>query len=339
MSISTPQPGLPVPALPVTLVLGPRFPLLSLAICTECLRVANRELGRVAFAHTIVTESGGPALSASGIEVAAGAALADITRTRVAILLASMNPEAAATPGLVARLRRQDRLGALIGCVDTGSYVLARAGLLRHRHVVVHHEMLPAYAETFGDSVLPDRLFALEGRVVSSVGGAATFDMMLALVARVEDEALADRVAHVLTYRRRSGRLADPALGLDSEVPVGGITDAALARVDRRIARLVEAMQAHIGAPLGLVAICRLAGVEESTARRLFIRRFAMTPGRYYMAMRLDRAHYLLDNSALPVGAIAEKAGFADPSAFARAFRRRFGRLPSQARGGTDGPR
>jgi len=339
MSIASPQPDHPAAARPVTLVLGPRFPLLSLAICTECLRVANRELGRAAFAHTIVTETGRPALSASGIEIVAGAALADITRTRVAVLLASLNPEVAATPGLMAWLRRQDRLGALIGCVDTGSYVLARAGLLRGRHVVVHHEMLPAYADAFGESVLPDRLYALEGRVASSVGGAATLDMMLALIARFEGDALSDRIAHVLTYRRRARRSEESARGLTTKVPDGGIPDAALAKVDRRIARTVEVMQAHIEAPLTLAAICRLAGVEESTARRLFARRFGMTPGRYHMAMRLDRANYLLENSALPVGAVAERAGFADSSAFARAFRRRFGRLPSQARGSSVGVR
>ena len=42
----------------IALILAPRFPLLSLAICTESLRVANRELGRGAFSRTLVSLDG-----------------------------------------------------------------------------------------------------------------------------------------------------------------------------------------------------------------------------------------------------------------------------------------
>lgn len=55
-------------------------------------------------------------------------------------------------------------------------------------------------------------------------------------------------------------------------------------------------------------------------------------------ATRLDRASDLLTDpraSALSVGEIAFRCGFLDPGYFARAFRKRFGRTPSDWRGGT----
>ena len=306
----------------ISLILVPRFPLLSLAICTESLRVANREWGGQIFARQIVTLDGAPALSSSGIEIAADAALLEVNFAPVALLLSSYQPEDATGADLLAWLRRQDRRGALLGGVDTGAYLLAKAGLLGDRHIVAHYESLPAYEELFGDAVLLDRLSALEGRIASSAGGMATMDMMLKVIAHFAGQGLADRVAHVLNYRPLDEAGAFPQ----------GPGDGAVARVDRRLGRLVELMQANLETPLPLARICEIAQVEVSTARRLFLRRFKETPGRYYMNLRLDRARSLLTNSALPVGQVATMAGFADASAFARAYRRRFGLPPSKAR-------
>jgi AraC family carnitine catabolism transcriptional activator len=306
----------------ISLLLAPRFPLLSLAICTESLRVANRELGTQRFSRQILTLDGAPVLSSSGIELSADAAFADVTFAPVVLLLSSYQPEEAARPDLLAWLRGQDRRGAMLGCIDTGAYLLAKAGLLGGRHVVAHYEALPAYEELFGDALRLDRLFALEGRIASSAGGMATMDMMLKVIAHFAGEGLSDRVAHVLTYRT-----------LDQAGAIGTAPgDAAVERVDRRLGRLVELMQANLEAPLALSKICEIARVESSTARRLFLRHLKDTPGHYYLGLRLDRARSLLTNSALPVGQISAMVGFPDPSAFSRAYHRHYGLPPSMAR-------
>ena len=312
----------PDPPIVVSLLLAPRFPLLSLAICTESLRVANRELGAQRFARQILSLNGAPALSSSGIELAADAAYSDVTFAPVALLLSSYQPEEAARPELLAWLRRLDRRGALLGCIDTGAYLLAKASLLGGRHIVAHYETLPAYEELFGDAVRLDRLFAFEGRIASSAGGMATLDMMLQVIAHFTDRGLADRVAHVLNYRPLEQAAAFGA----------GPGDGALGRVDKRLGRLVELMQANLETPLPVTTLCRIARVEGATARRLCLRHLKATPGRYYMGLRLERARALLTNSALPVGQIAAMVGFPDPSAFARAFRRHHGLPPSKAR-------
>lgn len=308
--------------LTVSIVVLPRFPFLSLAICTESLRVANRELGRQAFTRQILTLDGGAALSSSGIQVAADTALGNVSFSPVALILSSYRPEEVACDPLLAWLRRQDRGGALLGCVDTGAYLLAKAGMLRGRHIAAHHETLPAYEELFGDAVLLDRLSALEGRIASSAGGMATMDMMLQVLGRLHGRELADRVAHVLNYAPfEAGQVGPGVQG-----------DHAIARVDRRLGRMVEIMHANLETPLTLRRICEIAQVEVSTARRVFLRRFKETPGRYYMKLRLARAQSLLTNSALPVGQIATMVGFADASAFSRAYRGRFGCQPSKGR-------
>ena len=306
----------------IVIVLGQLFSLLSLAVCTEFLRIANREHGGTLFRRRIITADGAPVVSSSGIEIRADAGVADIGFAPVVVVLTSYDPEAACTPGLLGWLRWQDRRGAILACADTGALVLARAGVLRDRHVAVHHEATPAYRETLGEAILLDRVHAVDGDLLSSGGGMATADMMLQLIQRLAGRALAARVAHVLNYRQ-----------LPAQAPPSGVGgDSAVVRIDRRLGRMVELMQARIESPLPLAAICRLTKVDSSTARRLFKRRFGTTPNRYYMGLRLERARQLLGHGALAVGQIATLVGFSDASAFARAYRRRFGALPSVER-------
>lgn len=320
-------------AVEAAILLCPGFQLASMALIADCLRVANRELGRelgpelgrelgrAAFAWRLVTADGAPALSSSGVEIAADAAVQDAERVDVAVVLASYAPERACAPPVLGWLRRLERRGATLACADTGGLVLARAGVLGGRRIAVHHEATPAYREALGEAVLLDRAHAEDGRLLSSGGGVATADMALALIARFAGAAAARRTGVVMNHQASADRAA-PGAG----------PDLALARVDRRAARLVQVMRASLGEAVTIAELCRRAGVERSSARRLFVRRFGETPGRYLTGLRLERARRLLGHGALSVGEIAQMAGFADPSSFARAYRRRFARAPSDDR-------
>jgi len=306
----------------IALIVMPRFPVLSLAICTESLRIANRELGRHLFVRQIVSLHGGKETSSSGIDIAADADLATVGDVQVAIVLSSYQPEEAVTPALLSWIRRQDRKGTLLGCVDTGAYALARAGVANGRHIATHREALPAYRELFGDAVVFDRLSALDGRIASSAGGMATIDMMARIIARCHDDALAARVLHVLNYRPQE----------DIRSRESSSVDGAIARLDRRLGRLVELMMAHIENPLPVETLSRIANVDPATTRRLFLRHFRQTPGKYYKEIRLQRAQNLLTNSALQIAQIATMTGFADQATFARAYRKWSGLQPSKSR-------
>ena len=306
----------------VALVLAPRFPLLSLAICTESLRVANRELGRYRFARRIVCVEESQAVSSSGIPITPDGTLGEIADVPVAIILSSYHPEEAVSAELLAWIRRQDRRGAVLGCVDTGAYLLARAGILGGRHVATHREAMAAYQEMFGDGVVLDQLSAMDGRIASSAGGMATMDMMARIIARCHDDELSARVMHVLNHRSL----------VDVKTAESAARYGAIARLDRRLARLVELMQANIETPLPIASLSKIARVDPATSRRLFLRHFQQTPGRYYKTLRLERARQLLTNSALRIGQIATMVGFADQATFARSYSQWAGRSPSKSR-------
>ena len=313
--------------LPVTLVLASRFSLVSLAICIDGLRIANRESVSPVFHTILASEDGAGVACSSGPVVTPDAALADLAVSPITIVLTAYEPEAACTSGLLTWLRRQDRQGGILGCVDTAALVLARAGLLRGERIAVHHEVVQPFREEIGEAVLLDRRYAFEGRRLSSAGGMATLEMLLALIERTQSAELARRVAHAMSFDM------DPVQRAAKErLPEREALPAGVSAVDRRLGRMVAIMQSHLESPLAIAEVCRRANVEDSTARRLFRTQLKETPAAYYTRLRLERACTLLRYSHLSVAEIAAAVGFADTPSFSHAFRRVFGLPPSQAR-------
>jgi len=309
--------------LPVTLVIAPRFSAISLAICMDGLRVANRLAMAPLYDWIIASDDGAAVACSSGPTVKPHAALADIAVSPVTIVLTAYEPEAACTRDLLAWLRQQDRQGGIIGCVDTAALVLARAGLLKGEQIAVHHEVVAPFREEIGDAVLLDRRFAFEGKRLSSAGGIATLDMILAFIEATQDRAFAQQVAHALTFQMPPSEIAPQREGL----PTG------LSGMDRRLSRMVVIMQTALETPVSVAEVCRRASIEDSTARRLFQNHLKQSPSAYYLGLRLERARTLLRYSHLRIGEIAAATGFADTPSFSHAFKRVFGRPPSQARG------
>lgn len=301
----------------VTIVLVPRFPLHALALCVDALRVANREALRTAFAWTLASERGGAVPSSAGIDVTTELAIDAIGFSPVTIVLAAYDPEHGCTDRLLGWLRRLDRGGGVLGCVDTGALILARAGLLPRDGLSVHHAALSGAREDYGTGRFSDRLFALGERRFSGAGGIATLDMMLAFIERHEGRALAEQVAQVMNHTRRDTLARQDTTRLRANPP---------------LARCVELMQAHIEEPLPLAALSAAVGVPAWTLRRLFRRHLATTPAAYYRQLRLDRGRELLAYSHLSVAEIATACGFAEIASFSHAFTRHFGVSPSRAR-------
>jgi AraC-like DNA-binding protein len=91
------------------------------------------------------------------------------------------------------------------------------------------------------------------------------------------------------------------------------------------------------GAPAPRLDVATLAGAAFMSPFH-FVRAFhavyGVTPQAFVAACRLERARVLLATEpAMPVRAVGVAVGFANPSAFARAFHRRFGAPPRAMRG------
>lgn len=304
----------------IDIVLTEAFPILSLSLVTEPLRVANRESLEGAFAWRLLSEAGGVLTSSSGISIETE--MLDEVRVDAVILLASYRPEMAMTPTLLNWLKRRARTGALMGCVDTGALIFAEAGLLSRHTAAVHYEAMAGYAEIYGETVFVDRLYDFSPPRCSAAGGVATIDMTLAMIEHYAGADLARRVAGILTY------LPSGHLGAQERL----IDENALARTDRRLAAAVDLMLTNIATPMPVTAIAKRLGLTVQGLARLFQRHTGMPPGAYSSRLRLERARNLLRNSHHPVGMVAILCGFENHETFTRAYRRRFGLAPSRDR-------
>ena len=310
----------------IDLYISPRFLLFSAAICIDSVRLCNREQPDQPLYIRLLSEAGGAIPASNGISLQTDA-INSQDKSGTVIVLTSYEPEAACTAPVLDWINLQYRQGARMACVETGSYVFAQARLLDSNKqksgwkLAAHFEAAPGFRELFGDKIALDYLYSQQGDIYSSAGAMSTLDLMLHLIEGFRGKTMADRIAYVFNHQRSPDSARKPSR------PEG-----AIARLDGRLGRMVNSMQASISNPVPLSQIYNQVGVEASTARRLFRRILDQSPREYYRQLRLQFGRDILQNSGLNVAKVAEMTGFADGSSFSRAYRQVFGCAPGKHR-------
>jgi AraC family carnitine catabolism transcriptional activator len=323
------------------LILVPGFTALGLALVTEPLFIANWIAGRRLFAWTTLSADGLAVASSAGAAQPVDAPLGQGDAFDTVLVVASFEARAAAADRrLLHWLRRQARRGAEIGAVETGSEVLAAAGLLPAGAVPVHWYNRQGFAERHPEASLADARWWLGGGRAVSAGGTATLDLMLALIAREAGAPLAAEVArHLLVAGPRPAdeRQPGPEPAAPPAPACAAGDDAAAAAAADPVERARALMRAHLAEPLACAEIARRAGLSARQLQRIFRARTGATMRRTYLVLRMERAHQLVQQTDLSVTEIAVACGFAASESFSRCYRAFFGVAPSRdRRQGTD---
>jgi AraC family transcriptional regulator len=122
--------------------------------------------------------------------------------------------------------------------------------------------------------------------------------------------------------------------------PPAGAVDAAASSPRRRVSplrptllgRINEYVLQNLAAEIRLQHLARLAGVSVDHFVRAFRQATGMTPYRYVLELRLNRARDLLREGAAPITQVAHDCGFSSPARFSVAFHDHFGLPPSKYR-------
>lgn len=306
----------------IDVLLLPEFSNLTFAALLEPLRAANRAAGQRLYAWRLLSADGEAVRSSSGVAVAVDGRLGEGRAAGVLFLVASYNVERASTPGLLAALRHLERRGVQFGGFESGSYALARAGLLDGHRATTHWEDLEDFAQKFPRvETVPDRFVIDRGRFTTG-GATPALDFALELIRVQHGLGIALDVGSTFIYDQE--RL--------SSDPQQIVSLGRLAWREPKLASAIQLMEQHIEAPLPVEVIARRAGLRPRSLQRLFRQVFGSSPADYYQGLRLNAGRRLIQRSGKSVSEIALICGFGSASAFARAFRRRFGMAPSELR-------
>jgi len=104
-------------------------------------------------------------------------------------------------------------------------------------------------------------------------------------------------------------------------------------RLDRRrLQRVLEFIEAHIGDDLNVAALASTACLSQFHFARVFKTATGESPHQYVSARRLEHAKALLIHTDRPLANISQACGFSSQGNFSRAFRRATGVTPSRYR-------
>jgi len=222
-------------------------------------------------------------------------------------------------------LRRVDQQGKSLIGVCTGSFALARAGLMKGYRCCVHWHHLHEFVKEFpGHHVDGDSVYVVDGRRITCPGGQSAIDVALCLIERHCGRSMALKVASGMVLEAaRSARHPQPHPEAEwfREIDSSLVQHAILLMEQQSTARKV--MARDIAAKLG---------VSVRTLVRGFNHCLGMSPAAFLRALRMAHGRWDVLNTDKPVGWIAAEYGFSDASHFTRLFRQYYGVTPAVAR-------
>lgn len=249
-----------------------------LANTIEPLRAANTLSGQRLYDWQFLSLDPRPVTSSSGLQVAPHAALKDADGDML-LVMPSYGFQAHGGWRTQAGLRAATRRFRTLAGLDTGSWLLAQAGLLNGHRATIHWEELTAFTERFPEVETCRKRYVIDGDRITCSGAMAAFDLVMHLIGQDHGQALALEVAQ-LFMTRGSGRSHFGGAGsasspvnraialmqenLENPLPIPEIAR----RVGRSQKMLETRMQADLGAGPGADLSPPAAGAGAKTGDR-----------------------------------------------------------------------
>lgn len=308
------------------------FSLIAFSNAIEILRIANYLLGEEVYQWSVITVDGQPVAASNGLAFANTSQLDYANMPDVLLVCGGVNIQNAVNHNVIKLLTQASKHNIWLGGLCTGSYALAKAGLLDGYKCTIHWENMASLCEQFSSIHFMEELFVIDRNRCTCAGGTAPLDLMLAFVAArfgknpvdknpVHKNLVAEISDQFMMVRARDSKD-------QQHIPVA-------ARVGYSHKALVEVsalMEANIEEPLSLDELARLADLSQRHLQRMFKHTLNMTPMHYYLNLRLRRARALLLQTEMSVMSVTVACGFQSSCHFSKSYRTLFGYSPSMER-------
>ncbi|MGD1952880.1 MAG: GlxA family transcriptional regulator [Leptolyngbyaceae cyanobacterium] len=210
-----------------------------------------------------------------------------------------------------------------IGSICTGAFALAAAGLLDGCRVATHWSACERLANEYPKiQVDCESIYVRDGNVYTSAGVTAGIDMALAIVEQDYGCEIATQVAQdlVVFLRRPGGQSQFSVTSKRQNVQNASLRELQIWMVE------------HLDADLSVTALARHTHMSERTFSRVFTAEIGISPGKYVRQLRVEIARQYLEQTQIPLEAIAKSCGFGGELSMRRSFQKVLGINPSDYR-------
>ena len=257
--------------LQVTILVLPESSMLVLASMIDPMRAANRLSERQCFTWKIVTVDGLPVECTCGLQITADGKLESIKDGNLLFIVSGFKQFEYISSDEIGFIRRFSLKFDAMGGVDTGAWILGKAGLLDGKSATTHWEDLEDFADYFRQTkVQPDR-FVIDKDVITIGGASPTFDFMLHLIRSRIGYPAALEVASVFVYdETHFSTDAQPLVSL------GLLND-----FEPRVTKAIRIMESNLDEPISVTSVAKRLNISSRRLENLFQLHLQTTPGVY----------------------------------------------------------
>jgi transcriptional regulator GlxA family with amidase domain len=309
----------------LTILAFPQVQALDVVGPTEVFSVANRLSRAPRYRIELVSSTGAPLTTSSGLGLTPHRAIASV-RGPIDTLMVAGGPGVADVledDRLIRWISRAARRSRRVASVCNGAFLLAEAGLLDGRRATTHWAECEALQSRYpAVTVDSEPIFICDGGLYTSAGVTAGIDLSLALVEDDAGAALARDVARGLVlFLRRPGDQAQFSAGQPWH------------RAAREPLRELQGwIGENLDADLSVPALAKRAFMSPRNFARAFRREVGLTPAAYVEAVRLEGARAELEAGNSSIEKIAQRCGFGTVDTLRRAFQRHLNVNPAEYR-------
>jgi transcriptional regulator GlxA family with amidase domain len=307
----------------VAVLMFDRAPMFETSVPISVFGADRTSSGAPAFTVRPVAAEPGPLTTTGGIQFVPPFGLDALDGAGIVVAPSWRNTAERPPEPALRALRAAHDDGALVIGQCMGAFVLAAAGLLDGRRAATHWFHAPVLAATYPKvTVDADVLYCDDGDVVTSGGSAAGIDACLHVVRRFWGASAATAIARrMIVAPQRSGGQAQFI-----DHPILAMPDG------DQLARAMTYALEHLDEPLEVDVLAAQAHLSRRTFDRQFRAVVGISPLQWLLHQRILHAQRMLEQTDLPVDAIARRVGFTAGVSLRPSFRRIVGVSPQDYR-------
>ena len=303
-------------------LLVPNYSMIAFTSAIEPLRMANRATQKNLYSWSIFTLDGNPVKASNGLEILPDNSIDKVGDMSTFLVCGGIEIADAWTSSMKFALRKIASRNITIGAVCTGSYLLARAGLLDGYKCTIHWENIASMREEFPRAQFSDDLFLIDRDRITCAGGQSSLDMMLKIIGNAHGTKLTAQISEQFMCERIRGTEDRQRIPLQLHLGAN----------QPKLTEAVTLMEANLEEPISLDELSSYVGVSRRQLERLFQKHLNCVPTRYYLNLRLNRARLLLLQTSKSIVDIALACGFISAPHFSKCYRDMFGIPPRDER-------